>query len=328
MLSRRGSIVDEVKANNRRRCGGFGSVVSAGGGKFPEVTDEIVDRYRDNYALSSDIVVTKEMVQKHVDLEYSLKEVLLSSSPEQRPDVWAESYDRLYRELPWLAETSSIENRSTDLQFGQFLRLIPLGARVIEIGSGPGFLARYLTENGRNCVATEITAERGVREDGDVSWHLTDGIHLDSFEPQSSYDVVLSTQVIEHFHPDDVQRHFEGAFALAKPGGSYIFTTPHVFFGPADLSRVLHLDRAHFMHLKEYTHRELGETARRAGFSRVYAVYVPPAVVRKRLPFVLRSRLLYVVLSQLERLFANARPPRLVLRALMFHGDVFIMATK
>lgn len=299
-----------------------------GGGKFPEITDQIVDRYRDNYALSSDIVVTKEMVQKHVDLEFSLKEVLLSSSPEERSDVWAESYDRLYRELPWLAETSSIEKRSPDLQFGQFLRLIALGSRVIEIGSGPGFLARYLTENGRPCVATEITAERGAREDGDVAWHLTDGIHLDSFEPQSSYDVVLSTQVIEHFHPDDVQRHFEGAFALAKPGGSYIFTTPHLFLGPADLSRVLDLDRAHFMHLREYTHRELGETARRAGFSRIYAVYVPPAVVRKRLPFVLRSRLLYRFLSRLERLFARARPPRIVLRALMFHGDVFIMATK
>ena len=303
-------------------------MVRTGDGKFPDITDEIVDRYRDNYALSSDVMVTKEMVQQHVDLESSLKEVLLRSTPEERSDVWAESYDRLYRELPWLVETSSIENHTPDLLFSPFLSLIPTGARVIEVGSGPGFLATYLTENGRPCVATEITAERGTREDGEVVWHLTDGIHLDSFEPPSSYDVVLSTQVIEHFHPDDVQRHFEGAFALAKPGGSYIFTTPHVFFGPADLSKVLRLDRAHFMHLKEYTHRDLGEIARRAGFSQIRAVYVPPAVVRKRLPFVLRSRLLYVFLSRLERLFASSRPPRIVLRALLFHGDVFIMATK
>jgi 2-polyprenyl-3-methyl-5-hydroxy-6-metoxy-1,4-benzoquinol methylase len=310
------------------RCRGFGMIVPTDDWSFPDITDDVVRRYRDNYSIRPEVPVTKLMVQQHMELEYMLKEKLLNSQPGERAEIWVESYDQLYRDLPWLAETSSVATRSIDVQFSQFLGLIPLGSQVIEIGSGVGLLAEYLTEHGRPCVATDITAERGDRDDAKMTWHLTDGIHLDAFEPKSSYDVVLSTQVIEHFHPDDVQRHFEGALDILRHGGSYILTTPHVFLGPADLSRVFSLDRARFMHLKEYTHRELGTIAHRAGFGTIAAVYIPPAAIRKRLPIVLRSRLLYAYLSILERLLKGVNVPNMVLRALLFHGDVFLIATK
>lgn len=295
---------------------------------FPEITDAVVARYRDNYSIPSEVTVTKSMVKQHVELEHSLKSRLINSLPEERTDLWIESYGQLYRDLPWLAETSSMATRSLDTQFSQFLSLIPAGADVIEIGSGIGVLAQYLTEHGRTCIATDITPERGDRDSASISWHLTDGINLDKYEPPSRYDFVLSTQVVEHFHPDDVQRHFEGAYKVLKEGGSYILTTPHVFLGPADLSRVFSFNKAHFMHLKEYTHRELGSIARRAGFARLYAVYIPPAGVRKFIPIVVKSRLLYSYLSSLERLLRNRRTPKLLLRALLFHGDVFMVATK
>lgn len=298
------------------------------GWTFPEITDEIVQRYRNNYCIPPEILITRLMVQQHVELEYELKEILLNSPPENRSEIWAVSYDKLYRDLPWLAEISSIESQNLDVEFGHFLKLIARGSQVIEIGSGVGLLAEYLTQHGRPCVATEISAERGIREDATVKWHTTDGVHLDAFEPECSYDIVLSTQVIEHFHPADVQRHFLGALRLLKPGGSYILETPHAFLGPADLSRVFSLDRAHFMHLKEYTHRELGTVARRAGFRYISAVYIPPSVVRKRFPVLPRSRWLYAYLSAMERLLKGVRLPHIVLRAMLFHGNVFLVATK
>jgi 2-polyprenyl-3-methyl-5-hydroxy-6-metoxy-1,4-benzoquinol methylase len=295
---------------------------------IPQVTAEVVRRYRKNYSIPADITVTRRMVEQHTKLEYQLKDILLNSTPEVRRETWAKSYDQLYRELPWLAAASPIDSNSVDLQFGHFLKLVPPGSQVIEIGSGIGLLANYLTERGRPCVATEITNHRGIRDDGKVAWHSTDGIHLDAYEPKASYEVVLSTQVIEHFHPEDVARHFEGAYALLKPGGRYILETPHAFFGPADLSRVFSLDQPRFMHLKEYTHRELGTIARQGGFRKISAVYIPPTAVRARIPVVLRSRLLYVYLRALERLLERTRPPRIVLRALLFHGNVFLVATK
>ncbi|HWA17671.1 MAG TPA: class I SAM-dependent methyltransferase [Devosia sp.] len=220
------------------------------------------------------------------------------------------------------------KGHALDLEYGHFLRLIPDGAKCIDIGSGVGYLATYLTEHGRPCVATEITPERGLREDTVLTWHETDGIHLGNFEPHGTYDAVVSTQVIEHFHPDDVEEHFRGACALLRPGGKYVFNTPHAFLGPQDLSRVFLLDRPRFMHLKEYTHRDLGEIASRAGFSNVTAVYIPPSSIRRRLPLVLNSHLLYLYLTGMERLLAGVRLPPLLLRAMLFSGDVFMTATK
>ncbi len=107
--------------------------------------------------------------------------------------MWADSYDRLYRELSWLAHTSPVGDTSADVQFGHFLKLIPPRSTVIEIGSGAGLLARYLTQHGRPCVATEITQQRGgTRVDDSVAWHGTDGVHLDDYEEGRRYDVVLS----------------------------------------------------------------------------------------------------------------------------------------
>jgi 2-polyprenyl-3-methyl-5-hydroxy-6-metoxy-1,4-benzoquinol methylase len=329
LLDNKGSNADELCSVDRyQERAGCPMTTPRDDWTFPEITDDTVRRYRDNYYLPHELPVTRLMVQQHMELEYGLKEVLLNSAPDARAAVWAECYDKLYRDLPWLADAAPVDSSSMGSHFGHFLKLIPRGSRVIEIGSGVGLLAKYLTKNERPCVATEITGERGIREDGMVVWHSTDGVHLDEFESQSAYDVVLSTQVVEHLHPDDIERHFEGALALLRPGGIYILETPHAFLGPADLSRVFSLDQPRFMHLKEYTHRELGTVALRAGFRKLSAVYLPPTKVRRRFPILLRGRWLYTYLSLLEKLQQHIRLPRMVLRALLFHGNAFMIATR
>jgi SAM-dependent methyltransferase len=176
-------------------------------------------------------------------------------------------------------------NKSEDVPVASlrpWLKLVPRRAKVFEVGSGKAHLLKYLVSQGYDCVATEITQERGEKHAADVGelkWHITDGINLAKFEGASSYDVVISTQVVEHFHPDDMLDHFRNVREILRPGGYYIFDTPHVGAGPSDVSKVYGFDRAVCMHLKEYDFIELGELLMHAGFRS------PKAVMFRRRPF-------------------------------------------
>ena len=129
----------------------------------------------------------------------------------------------------------------------------------------------YLASLGYECRATEITRERGekhVSRYPNLTWTISDGVHLDKFEPVNSYDVV-SDQVIEHLHPEDVVGHFKGARNILKNEGRYIFAMPHKFFGPWDVSRIFKKAKPKGMHLKEYTVYETVSALRSAGFARI-----------------------------------------------------------
>jgi SAM-dependent methyltransferase len=188
--------------------------------------------------------------------------------------VFSECYTELYTKLPWL---NAPEIAAHD--YSPWSRLINQKSRIFEIGSGKAPLLKYLTSLGHECVATEITQERGAKHAADtagLTWHLTDGVNLAEFEAESSYDVVISTQVIEHLHPDDMLAHFSNPLRILKVGGRYIFDTPHAGTGPHDLSLVFCLDRPVCMHLKEYNFLELRKLLTRAGFSSVSAVLYRP----------------------------------------------------
>jgi SAM-dependent methyltransferase len=86
----------------------------------------------------------------------------------------------------------------------------------------------------------------------------------------AEYDRVLSDQVIEHLHPGDLGMHVESVRRLLRPGGRYIVCCPHVYAGPADVSRVFGCDEAAGLHLKEYKWRELVDVLRSAGFDSVF----------------------------------------------------------
>ncbi|MCX8560348.1 methyltransferase domain-containing protein [Mycolicibacterium mucogenicum] len=241
------------------------------------LVSDVVLRYRQNYGLGDEIGI--EQVQAHEQLEARLTRELLASTPELRWEVFSAAYTELYESLPWLNTT---DDSRPAWWTATWLRLVPAHSDVIEVGSGRAALIRDLVRSGHRCVATEISPERGSKhlaESDGLQWHITDGIHLASFEPDDSFDVVISTQVIEHFHPDDLLVHFQNARRILRPGGRYLFDTPHRSSGPHDLSRVFHYERAQFMHLKEYTHDELASTLKAAGFDEVKAVIAFPGVV-------------------------------------------------
>lgn len=248
----------------------------------------LIQRYKANYHIPDSIPVTAEMVQAHWALEKSLRQKLLQSTPENRRSTFEAAYDQLYSELSWLNEfTDSKANTQevADASFNHWRQII--GAppkKIYEIGSGKGELITYLAQHGFHCKATEITKERGEKWSSaqpNLTWGESDGIHLNDFEPANFYDVVISNQVIEHMHPDDLSAHFLGVYTILKPGGQYILATPHRYDGPADVSRVFRCETPQGMHLKEYTYRELAELLTNAGFSGVAAPLRLPKKLRK-----------------------------------------------
>ncbi|RYG26717.1 MAG: methyltransferase domain-containing protein, partial [Chitinophagaceae bacterium] len=218
---------------------------------------DIVGRYRKNYSIPAEAEVTREMVMHHWNLERGLTKELMETTPANRWEVFERNYSRLYNELDWLNKlVHSGLSTPPAVRYRAWVDAIgPAPKKIYEIGSGKGTMISYLSTLGYDCKATEITRERGgkfLEGNENVKLGNTDGIHLDQFEEKSSYDVVLSDQVIEHFHPKDILEHFEGVHSILKPGGHYIFSTPHMYTGPHDVSIVFNCDTAMGMHLKEY----------------------------------------------------------------------------
>ena len=259
---------------------------------------QLVSRYRSMQRLSADAPCTIEQVMRHWTLEHELAQQLLASTPDTRWTVFEEAYTRLYGELDWLGADG--EKPRDELRFREYELVIgEPPADIYEVGSGAGALLMYLAARGYRCKGTEITRERGAGRAG-IEWGNSDGVHLDLFESARSYDVVVSSQVIEHIHPSDLVTHLQSARTILRPGGRYVFDTPHRLHGPMDVSNVFGYEVAAGMHLKEYTFREIRAAAEAAGYSQVEAIFRLPLKVQSKLPFRLRPRPSKLFISYLE----------------------------
>jgi len=243
---------------------------------------KLVSRYKRNYGIPEDADVTEEMILAHWELEKRLAGELIRSGKDNRREVFERCYSDLFRELEWLNRlVDSDPAAGPSRLYDDWLDLA--GAppkKIYEIGSGKGQLIAYLAERGFQCRGSEITLQRGERhapEHENLTWGMTDGVNLDRYEPGDSYDIVISSNVIEHLHPEDLLDHFGGARAILKRGGRYIFCAPHRFAGPSDVSSVFGYDEPVGMHLREYTYKDTRDALEEAGFARVSAVLIVPA---------------------------------------------------
>lgn len=299
---------------------------------------ELIERYKKNYNIPTEAEITEEMILKHWEIEKSLTIELLESNPENRLEIVEKCYDKLYRELWWLNKFIGTDNKMLPSQlYKNWIELIgPPPKKIYEIGSGKAGLITFLASCGFECKATEITCERGKKyatESLNLSWGNSDGINLDRFEPPDSYDVVISDNVIEHFHPDDLCEHFKNVFSILSKEGRYIFVTPHKHMGPTDVSIVFKRDKPIGMHLKEYTYSELKEKLEEAGFIDIYAVFNIPAKITQLYGIYIKPResSIYLVYScAIEKLISLLPYQSFRRKAMIFFfvPNIFIIAKK
>lgn len=307
-----------------------------------EYGEQLIARYCRNYRIAQGLSITEEMIRKHWDLERYLAGLLMKSTPKNRWEVFEACYTRLYGELKWLNMFVDTD-LSAQLDESEKLWVDLIGKppkKIYEIGSGKGRLISVLANSGFLCTATEITPERGQALTGarpNLEWHISDGVHLYRFEPSNTYDVVISNNLVEHLHPDDILEHLRGVHYILKPGGSYILTTPHAHFGPHDISRIFGCIKPLGMHLHEYTYRELVKIASNAGFKSFLAVWNVPTKVARMLGMKVKlyKSLIYLNYVMLLECLTGLMPYSLrrnhiiceVLKAMRF-GNIFLVCKK
>jgi SAM-dependent methyltransferase len=304
---------------------------------------ELIDRYKRIYNISHDANISEEMILEHWELEKLLTKNLLESTPENRWEVADECYTRLYSELDWLNKLVGGSQReiAPAKRYGHLPFIIGEPPKAIyEIGSGKGELISYLANSGYDCIGTEITRGRGgahVSERSNLTWRTSDGVHLGRFESLDAYDVVISNDVIEHIHPDDLVEHFKNVRSILRDGGRYIFTTPHKFAGPGDVSRVFKCEKPMGMHLREYSYQDIKKLLLQAGFERPYAVWKMPQKIIQHFNIVITpkpSRLYFSYLCMLENIISllpkqtYRRKAASLFRLILFVPTVFVVVEK
>lgn len=214
---------------------------------------------------------TPEQLRNHYEVEKELADRLRRSSRKERSSVFATLYDELFRRVP---DHPRLVRRDTPemLKKGVSARLqllepfLDRAESFVEFAGGDCTLAFEVCRHVSRAMVVDIsdqTAGSAGRPDN-FQLILYDGYHLDL--PDDCADLAFSYQFLEHLHPDDVMDHLKCVRRLLRPGGRYVFSTPHRFSGPHDISRYFS-DVPEGFHLKEWTYREMGAALKEAGFA-------------------------------------------------------------
>jgi SAM-dependent methyltransferase len=140
-----------------------------------------------------------------------------------------------------------------------FLRRLPPGGRVLDIGAGNG---RFALAAGAIhwTAALEISTEAiaamrfTAGERGRPAICQASGLRLPF--AMGTFDAVVSQDLIEHLHPSQLESHLAEAYRVLAPGGKYLLHTPSSLHGPTSLG----------LHLREYRLRELRRVSAACGF--------------------------------------------------------------
>ena len=123
-------------------------------------------------------------------------------------------------------------NRRIEILINRFLHDKVAGREVLEVGCGLGVFSEVLSGLGGNLTATDLSEKlvKIASERAGCKGQAADALNLDSvFEPES-FDIVLSSECIEH--TPDPDRAVEQMIKVLKPGGLLSLSSPNLPWQP------------------------------------------------------------------------------------------------
>lgn len=214
---------------------------------------------------------TLERLRHHYEVEKELAGRLRKSTREERVSLFATLYGELFERVPdhprlTRRVTPEDSRRKVAAQMRILMPFLKADSVLLEFAPGDGRLAAAAAAKVKKVIGVDISDQRESADESPANLELVvyDGYNLDV--PDRSVDVCFSYQFLEHLHPDDVGPHFEIARRVLKPGGVYVFDTPHRYTGPHDISAFF-TDDLECFHFQEWTHREMRKLLKKHGFS-------------------------------------------------------------
>ncbi len=211
-----------------------------------------------------------ERLRHHFEVERELAARLRNSTREERTELFKTLYGELFERVPdhprlTRRETPEESRRGVEKQLRLLRPHLGPDVTLLEIAPGDCRLGHAAAGLCGKVIGVDISDQRADNEVSPENFELIvyDGYRLDL--PNESVDVAFSYQFLEHLHPDDVTPHFETIHRLLKPGGVYVFDTPHRLSGPHDISRHFG-DTLQCFHFQEWTYREMTRLLKCHGF--------------------------------------------------------------
>lgn len=235
-----------------------------------------------------------ERIRHHYEVEKELAKRLRASSMEEWTELFKTLYTELFERVPdhprlTRRDTEEASRAKVESQLRLLRPFLRDDSTLLEIATGDCRLSYAASELCRRVIGVDISDQRAPNDHEPENFELLiyDGYELDL--PDDSVDVAFSYQFLEHLHPDDVDPHFSTIFRLLKPGGRYVFDTPHRFSGPHDVSKFFG-DSLDCFHFQEWTYRGMIDLLEAHGFT--------AAIIRK--DFVIGNSLVKIVHQAIE----------------------------
>jgi SAM-dependent methyltransferase len=217
---------------------------------------------------------TLESLRHHFEVEKSLATRLRNSTRQERAELFKVLYEELFRLVPdhprlTRVDQAAYQARVASTQMRLLKPVLDLDKVVVEFAPGDCHLARVIAPHVKQVIGVDISDQRTPGEQFPSNFQLL--VYDGSEVPMApgSADAVFSYQFLEHLHPDDIAPHFELAASLLKPGGVYIFDTPHRLSGPHDIAGAFGNDLV-CLHMQEWTYRELRRRVQQHGFGQTF----------------------------------------------------------
>lgn len=219
---------------------------------------------------------TIEGLLNHYRVEKAIAQRLKAADRDGRAQIYRNMYAELFERVPDHSRltrrtSQELSDRATRAKFGLVERFLLPDHVFVEFAPGDCRFSYECARRVQSVYGVDISDQRESVGAVPENFQL---VIYDGYEPQDpaagAADVVFSDQLIEHLHPDDTRHHFELVHRLLKPGGLYVFRTPHWLTGPHDVSRYFS-DEPECFHLKEWTYRELYQLVSEIGYSKFQA---------------------------------------------------------
>lgn len=233
---------------------------------------------REPLSKSLETLSPRDLELYQYDLEQHYRQLILKSvkGSEERRHLFDLAYRDVFKvlfELRRRNQKSSLDGLGGDSSIAnlitEFLHNKP--SKVFEVGCGTGSVLEGLVKKGHQVGGCDLSNE-AIQVCHDRLPEFKDKIQCINFfdlNMPESYDLVYSNDVLEHFHPDEVQDFLKKVISILRPGGYLWLITPNRYTGPGDGTAYRNPEATspEGLHLKEYSLNELCKLLNSAGFS-------------------------------------------------------------